>query len=316
VHTRGAHLWNGGEHNFTTPTFVTPAGVAYWSNNLVPCENVVPSCRLNPNYTSIYLTSSYGASWYNALQVSVNKRLGSGLEFQGAYTYSRSEDITEGNIGGATCSVVGVDQSDNPQHLRSDIGPSCFDLTHNLRFNMLYHFPNIKSDSKLAKLANGWWMGNIVSAQGGYPFTPIISTNRSNSGVVQNSPNERTNVGTATVAPGQVGPDGTVNTTTKTFIPYNPNTVVTGNPAQWFNQFSPDGSLSEYTQPNMRPVGERGARYASRAGTRKLGLFPRQRHSIGLPRGEWQPAISPGSFQSPEPGELRLTQRRRVSREY
>jgi outer membrane receptor protein involved in Fe transport len=240
VHTRGAHLWNGGEHNFTTPTFVSPAGVQYWSDNLAlsstgNCENVVPSCRLNPNYTSIYLTSSYGASWYNALQLSVNKRLGGGLEFQGAYTYSRSEDITEGNIGGASCSVVGIDQSDNPQHLRSDLGPSCFDLTHNLRFNMLYHFPNVKSDSKLSKLTNGWWMGNIVSAQGGYPFTPIISTNRSNSGVVQNSPNERANVGTATVAPGQVGPDGTVNATTKTFIPFNKDTVITGNPAQWFN---------------------------------------------------------------------------------
>ncbi len=235
VHTRGAHLWNGGEHNFTTPTFVSPSGVQYWSDNLVPCENTVPSCRLNPNYTSIYLSSTYGQSWYNALQTSVNKRLGAGLEFQAAYTYSRSEDDTEGNIGSATCSNVGMDQSDNPQHLRSDLGPSCFDLTHNLRFNMLYHFPNMNSTSKLSKLTNGWWTGSIVSAQGGYPFTPIISTNRSNSGVIQNSPNERVNVGTATVAPGQTAPDGTVNTTTKTFIPYNANAVITGNPAQWFN---------------------------------------------------------------------------------
>ena len=32
-----------------------------------------------------------------------------------------------------------------------------------------------------------------------------------------------------------MGPDGTVNTTNQTFIPYNPNTVITGNPNQWYN---------------------------------------------------------------------------------
>jgi hypothetical protein len=87
----------------------------------------------------------------------------------------------------------------------------------------------------LTKFTNGWWMGNIVSIQGGYPFTPIISQNRSNSGVGQGAPNEKANIGTATVAPQQVGPDGTINSTKLTFIPYDPKTVITGNPNQWFN---------------------------------------------------------------------------------
>jgi hypothetical protein len=37
------------------------------------------------------------------------------------------------------------------------------------------------------------------------------------------------------VAPGAIGPDGNANLTSKTFIPYNPATVITGNPNQWFN---------------------------------------------------------------------------------
>jgi outer membrane receptor protein involved in Fe transport len=235
VHTRGAHLWNTAEANSAYPTYVSGSGVQYWSDSLVACENAVPSCRPNPSYTNIQLTSTGGESWYNALQVAVNKRLGAGLEFQAAYTYSRSIDATEGNIGFVSCSMVGMDQSSNPRHEREDTGPSCFDVPQNLRFNLLYHFPSMKSNGLLSKLTNGWWTGSIVSVQGGYPFTPVLGTNRSNSGVIQGSANEKANVGTATVAPGQVGPDGTINTTKDTFIPYNKSTVITGNPAQWFN---------------------------------------------------------------------------------
>jgi hypothetical protein len=32
-----------------------------------------------------------------------------------------------------------------------------------------------------------------------------------------------------------MGPDGTLNTSTSTFIPYNSSTVITGNPNNWFN---------------------------------------------------------------------------------
>jgi hypothetical protein len=122
----------------------------------------------------------------------------------------------------------------SPDVRHSDYGPACFDARHNLRFNLLYHFPNLKSGGVLAKFANGWWMGNIVSVETGLPFSPIVATNRSNS-ANRGAAIDRPNIGTATVAPGQVGPDGSVNTTNVTFIPYDPKTVITGNPNQWFN---------------------------------------------------------------------------------
>ncbi len=239
VSTRGAHLWSTGEGNNTTPTFVDANGIQYWSNNLssttTGCENVVPSCRANPAYDNIQLTSTLGDSWYNALQVNVNKRLGHGLEFQSSYTWAHSEDTTEGNLGVTTCSGVGMDQSSDPLHRIRDKAPSCFDVRNNVRFNLLYHLPGIGSTGFVSKLTNGWWMGNIVSVLGGYPFTPINGINRSNSGVFYNAPNERVNLGTATVAPGAIGPDGNVNLTSKTFIPYDAGSVITGNPNQWFN---------------------------------------------------------------------------------
>ena len=84
-------------------------------------------------------------------------------------------------------------------------------------------------------LLTGWWAGSIASWQTGFPFEPLVNTSRSLSDHMGTSGGDLTNVGTATVAPGQVGPDGTVNSTKVTFIPYNKSTVITGNPLQWFN---------------------------------------------------------------------------------
>ncbi|MGD0909392.1 MAG: hypothetical protein ABSA96_17560, partial [Candidatus Acidiferrales bacterium] len=236
VYTRGVHLFTARDGNPGIPAAIVN-GVQYWANAQVACENTVPTCRINPNYTNDQITSSVGDSWYNALQVAVNKRLGMGLEFQASYTYSHSIDTTEGNLSSADCNASGMDETDNPQNINLAKGPSCFDLRHNLRFNLLYHFPTIKSNGFLSKVTNGWWMGNIVSVQGGYAFTPIDGGNRSNSGVYDTgvANGERVNLGTATVAPGAIGPDGNTNTTKSTFIPYDPNSVILGTATQWYN---------------------------------------------------------------------------------
>jgi hypothetical protein len=237
VYTRGVHLFTARDGNPGIPTFVDSTGFQYWANSQVACQNAVPTCRLNPNFTNDQITSSVANSWYNALQVNVNKRLSRGLEFQASYTYSHSIDTTEGNLSSADCNAPGMDEFDNPNNIALAKGPSCFDLRHNLRFNLLYHLPNMSSNGFVSKFTNGWWMGNVVSVQGGYAFTPLVGVNRSNSGVYQTNLalNEVPNLGTATVAPNTLGPDGNLNTTTKTFIPYDPGSVITGSPTQWFN---------------------------------------------------------------------------------
>jgi len=247
VHSRGVHLWAEKHWNLVTPTFGSPGTKEYWSDNIVSaggtagCGFVVPSCRMNPNFDDYMYDTTDGDSWYDGLQVNVVKKLGRGLEFQGAYTYSHALDSTNGQLNGSDCTSPGMNEATDPAHLRTDYGPACYDLRHNLRFNLLYHLPTVKTDHFLvSKLANGWWVANIVSVQGGYPFSTILSANRSNNsliGVV--SATDRTDVGTMTVAPGQsvTDPDGTVttNTTHDTFIPYNPKTVIEGKPQQWFN---------------------------------------------------------------------------------
>jgi hypothetical protein len=233
VGSRGIHLWTAKEANTTIPTAVVN-GVDYWSDQTATCASVVPSCRLNPNFTSYLDTQTAGSSWFNSLQVVVNKQLGKGLEFQAAYTYAHALDWTSGELAGSDCTGSGMDEGVDPQHPRTDRGPACFDIRHNLRFNLIYHLPNIKSNGIAAKFVNGWWVGNIVSVQGGYPFSAVESINRSNSAVLSTGA-DRVDLGTATVAPGQVGPDGSINKTPDTFIPFDAKHLYTGNPNQWFN---------------------------------------------------------------------------------
>ena len=258
VGLRGIHIWTAKDGNPTPPTSVTN-GVQFWAASLTSCQNIVPSCRINTNLASVFFITSGADSWYNGLQVVLNKRLGRGLEFQSAYTYSKAIDTTQAYQGNNDCFAAGGNSVGyDPLYPKYDRAPGCMDVQNNWRFNMLYHFPNINSDNFTAKLLHGWWVGNIVSVQSGYPFTPILATNRSRDGTLGTQA-DRVNLVTATVAPGQVSPDGYTNTTAVTFVPYNPNTVITGNPRQWYNPYmftlGPVGYLGNASRDMLRGPG-------------------------------------------------------------
>jgi hypothetical protein len=88
----------------------------------------------------------------------------------------------------------------------------------------------------LSKLVNGWWIGNIVSIQTGLPFTPILANNRSNSGNLSTGP-DRVDINTQAIAQGTIltNAEGGTYTAAANFVPYTPETVIAGNPNQWFN---------------------------------------------------------------------------------
>jgi Carboxypeptidase regulatory-like domain/TonB dependent receptor len=236
VGSRGVHLWEQIEGNPTIPTAVVN-GVQYWPNAVPLCETgAIPTCRINPNFASVITNNTVGVSRYNSLQVVVNKRLSSGLEAQAAYTYGHSLATPIGQLVNSDCAgAPGMDTGVSSDARAYDYGPSCFDLRHNFRLSLLYHFPDLKPNGVLSKLVDGWWMGNIVSLQTGLPFTPILASNRSNSGNLSTGA-DRVDINTQAIA------EGTVLTNAEggdyvaaNFIPYNPRTVITGNPNQWFN---------------------------------------------------------------------------------
>ena len=262
----GVHLWTRGEGNPVIPTSITN-GEPFYAASISSCESVVPSCRVDPYWTSSTYDSNAGTSWYNAGSVNLVKQIGHGLQFQTSYTWSKSLDDTE-DMGGLETSS-GCVTNTSPLNRRIDRGPSCFDTTNRWNLNLVYHLPKVAAGNGfVSKLANGWWMSNIVTAQSGLPYTPVLSTNRSRSGV-EGSNGDYANVntaasiaasgfpGTCTSMPGQ--PAAGANPCLYTPIPFNKNTVATGNPLNWFNaamfSLGPVGYLGDAGRDMLRSPG-------------------------------------------------------------
>jgi hypothetical protein len=200
--------------------------------------------NVNPNFGSNINIATAADSRYNALQVVLQKRTSHGLEFQGAYTRSRVSDETQGQANIQDCVVSGGLLGVYPLNPQVDRGPACFNIPNNWEVNMLYHFPNLmKENGFLSKMVNGWFISSIVSIQSGQPFTPIADANRSNSGVAQGQQGERVNINTpallaaypCTSTPTQAATGPDTNPCAYVPVVYNPNTVITGDPNQWFN---------------------------------------------------------------------------------
>jgi hypothetical protein len=132
--------------------------------------------RQNSNLLGLFPNTTDSESFYNALNVTLNKRVTHGLQFQAAYSFSKSNDDRQG--------VQAVEAADiyvDPLHPHSAYGPSSFDIRDNFHFDALYRFPNFASSKGfLGKLADGWGINGILTLQTGYPFSVSMSGNRAN----------------------------------------------------------------------------------------------------------------------------------------
>ena len=133
------------------------------------------STFFNRQFKSLYAWRSAGNANYNALQVSLHKRLNTGLQFDFNYTFSKSIDImsdaervTEwGGLGGQ------VINSWDPNSRRA---VSDFDLTHQINGNGIYELPFGKGrrfghDVNRAADAfiGGWQLTGLVRWTTGFP---------------------------------------------------------------------------------------------------------------------------------------------------
>lgn len=119
---------------------------------------------------------------YNALEVKAEKRFSKGLSFLAAYAYSKS-------IDGSTNDQGGGDGADNPFDLRTMRGRSNLDVGQRFVFSYGWDLPFGKGRSYLTNLPKaaelllgGWQLGGIYTAQGGFPFTPVIASDPHNIG--------------------------------------------------------------------------------------------------------------------------------------
>ena len=161
--SRGVNLVRSGDANMPNPVLqadgspLFPAGAP----------------RRNPSFGAIEVRSTDGPSWYNALILSIRRRLAAGFQLQAGYTFSRITDEMQGTLPiEALGSSTRLYDRDIPSF---DRGPADFDRTHDLHVNAVWDLPFFKSrGGATAALVRGWTLSGILTAQSGNPFTPGI----------------------------------------------------------------------------------------------------------------------------------------------
>lgn len=142
-----------------------------------PGPGTIQTRRMWPRFSTGWLVENSAGSTYNALQGKAQIKSWRGMSFLASYCYSKSLD----NLSADAQSNSSVDPSNN----RNNKGPSDFDLRHRFVFSGNYALPfGRNGKSVVARLAKGWEAGTIVTIQGGLPFSPGMSTDRANTGIV------------------------------------------------------------------------------------------------------------------------------------
>jgi hypothetical protein len=155
-----------------------------------------------------------GNSSYNALEVDANHRLSKGLQIRGNYTWSKNLDINSGLTGAqaANQAQMVLDRND----LRRDWGPSALNVANQGSFSATYELPFgngrrwVNSSAGVeSKLISGWQANAIGTFLSGFPFTPLVGSNRSGDGDTRNP--DRVSINPNPVSPCPVLPNQWLN---------------------------------------------------------------------------------------------------------
>lgn len=150
--------------------------------------NAIPPEHLGPNdspafrpyqaFGSIAGSSNNGISNYNSLQVSVKKRLSSGLSFQASYVWAHFLDDQDSSGWGSRQGPTDYQIANNPG---ANYSNSNFDVRNAIKGFAVYDLPFGKGRTflnhsiLLDEIAGGWQVAGTAVVQSGQPFS-VFST--------------------------------------------------------------------------------------------------------------------------------------------
>lgn len=117
-----------------------------------------------PVFSSIFSEDTIANSNYNSLQVGLQKRSIAGLQFQAAYTLSKSID-----------DASSFENLLNPLDYRLSRSLSLFDARQRLVFSYQWDLPHVGGHGLAARVLGGWSSSGILTFQSGFPI-PITSS--------------------------------------------------------------------------------------------------------------------------------------------
>ena len=155
---------------------LTCSGTTVGGGAVINFEARVPI--LGFNVPEALLLQSKGYSDYHGGQFSLTKRMSGGLQFNVAYTFSKSIDVMSTDPG----STAGSGKPDVPnagfiaqgdaRNLDNNKGLSDFDRTHRFSTTFVWDIP---SGGNASRWISGWSVSGFFQAQSGTPFTVFAS---------------------------------------------------------------------------------------------------------------------------------------------
>ncbi|MCU1314921.1 MAG: Oar protein, partial [Candidatus Acidoferrum typicum] len=125
-----------------------------------------------PVFSSIFAQDTVANSNYNSLQASLEKRMSHGLQFELAYTFSKSID-----------NASSFESILRPICDRCNRSLSLFDARHRFVLSYLWSLPVPEYQGAKGKVLNGWQVSGITTFQTGFP----IRLESSNDSELENS---------------------------------------------------------------------------------------------------------------------------------
>ncbi|HEX6124277.1 MAG TPA: TonB-dependent receptor [Pyrinomonadaceae bacterium] len=152
-----------------------------------PCKITSSSCappnfgnRVNPNLEAVTLYTNSASSTYDALQLSLTKRLSNNLSAGLHYTWSSFIDDASDVFNPSTSENA---RAQNSFDRRAERARSAYDRPHRLTGNFVYGLPFYKRQRGFAgRLLGGWQLDSFFTFQSGAPFTVFLGTDRFGTG--------------------------------------------------------------------------------------------------------------------------------------
>lgn len=164
------------DFNFSQPVALVNGQPNLTQRVIIPFE--ARGVSLGFNIPEAVLLTSSGNSTYHGLQLGVTKRMSNGLQFNAAYTFSKSMDTSSTDPGSTAGSGrpdvpnAGFVVQGNQRDLASSRALSDFDRTHRFSLSYVYDLPTFGIDSQLV---TGWQLAGFIQVQSGTPFSIFSS---------------------------------------------------------------------------------------------------------------------------------------------
>jgi Carboxypeptidase regulatory-like domain len=139
---------------------VTLVGIRKYSSPLCqPLTGTGCPADGTPVYSGIFSEDTVARSNYNSLQVELQKNVAQGLQFQAAYTWSKTMD-----------NASSFESALNPLNFNATYGLSAYDARNRFVVNWVWDLPAPKYEGFKGKALDGWEISGIATFQSGFPI--------------------------------------------------------------------------------------------------------------------------------------------------